>query len=126
MFLNFRVFQRSMSEEQEKAIKESLEKLLTTEGRKVTVDWNFFHELESKKDKYLGGQIYSAAVDKLRELNILSLKQEGNYFIVGCNMIINPSVRMFLLYFTRKGDVDAYKEIAYNKTMYSTSIGKGL
>ena len=61
----------------------------------------------------------------LRELEVLSLRPEGNYLITGANVAINPRGSLLTMhYFTRLPDAMAFRNAFYKNAMYSTPIFK--
>ena len=72
-------------------IQETLEKLVQEGDEEIVVDWKLFHDLEGFRTMTLKEQMYSAAVEKLQELNILSYEENGNYELSSDGpIILNP------------------------------------
>jgi len=48
----------------------------------------------------------------------------GNYFLSGCEVLLNPRHYFSPLYFTREEDAVAYKKAVYSNAQYHVSIVK--
>lgn len=102
-------------------VEQALEKLVQEKDGELIVNWKHFHELNNNNDE-INTEAYQAAVNKLEELNILSVESNNNYEIIGCEIVLNPRWHIFRLYFTRETDVKAYKEAVYKNAQYSVGI----
>lgn len=77
-----------------------------------------------KNEAGYGAVKYRETVDKLKEDGILSLEPEGNYQIVGCNVVLNPHSHILTLYFTRKPDAIEYARRNYGNALYEVMVDK--
>lgn len=102
----------------------NLEKLVKKTGKNVIIDWKFFHELEESEESKLGNTLYTEAVEKLKNLNILTANSEGNFVVVGRFVVINPRYHTGTLYFKKEEDATAYKKAAYGDVLYPIEIIK--
>ncbi len=99
-----------------------IEKLVKIDGKKIEVDWKEF-----KNKQILGYTSYEFEGDfykKLKDLDILSLSQDGNFEVRGCDVSLNPRIHIFKTYFTSEEQAKSYKESMYGNTMYEVSIIK--
>ncbi|MFH1474019.1 MAG: hypothetical protein ABIE55_03970 [Candidatus Aenigmatarchaeota archaeon] len=91
---------------------------------KRNVNWKKFKKLLDKNEAGYGAIKYRETVDKLLEDEIFSFKPEGNYQIVGCNVVLNPHSHILTLYFTRKSDAVKYANKNYGNALYEVMVDK--
>jgi hypothetical protein len=120
----------SSIEKLKKEIEESklpyIEAAVREDGGKITVDWKKIAEMEkTAREGTPSATLLYGTYDHLIELGILSLKPRGNYQLTGSSIVLNPrSHGLIQVYFTRKGDAEAWKEARFGRAQYTINISK--
>lgn len=95
------------------------------DGR-ITIDWKKIAEMQktAREGAYSATLLYGT-LDHLIDLEMLSLKLEGNYQLNMGGIFLNPrSHGLLAVYFTRREDAEAYKEAMFGEALYPVDIFK--
>jgi len=88
------------------------------------VDWKKFKKLLDRNEAGYDISEYRKTVDKLLKAEIFSFKPDGNYQVVGGNVVLNPHSHILTLYFTRKTDAVKYADKNYGDASYRVMVDK--
>ena len=93
---------------------------------KILVDWKEILEMDrTARGGTRSETLLYGTYDHLIELGVLSLTAKGNFQIIGGGVLLNPrSHGLMPLYFTKKADVEAYKDAGFENAQYDVNISK--
>lgn len=92
----------------------------------ILVDWKRLVEMDrTAREGTQSETILYGTYDHLLEIGVLSLKAKGNFQVTGGGVFLNPrSHGLIPLYFTKKGDAEAYVKAKCERTQYEVNISK--
>lgn len=94
-------------------------RLLKLDGDNWTVDWKGINDVAMKKGYE---PLYDKIISFLIEASIFDTKPNGNYFLIGDSIFLNPSTSMANLYFKERKDAENFKEGFYSDTKYTVYL----
>ncbi len=91
------------------------------------INWEVIDRYEKKSNgrmKNKSQKIYKNIIDSLIDMNILSMKKEGNYSVSGCGTSLNLRLHFFRLFFTEEKYAKEFRDEVYGNAIYDVGITK--